>query len=81
MSVCRPVACELQVYSNDIVFGMRFYDVCDMNFGDEEAAVVCRQLGCNPVGAERRGQRDEFPGSSWLPFYRFLLFSIVLCLE
>ena len=75
MSVCRPVARELQVYSNDIVFGTRFYDICDMNFRDGKAAVVCCQLGCNPVGAERRaGQGYKFPGSSWLPFYRFLLF-------
>jgi hypothetical protein len=30
-----------------------FGQACDLNNGDNEAMVVCRMLGCDPIGAER----------------------------
>ena len=30
-----------------------FGQACDLDAGQNEAEVVCRQLGCNPVGARR----------------------------
>ncbi len=31
----------------------KFARACDRNAGDAEAQVICRQIGCNPVGAKR----------------------------
>ena len=39
---------ELQVSAT----GM-FAQACDLDAGDEEAQVICRELGCNPNGAKR----------------------------
>ena len=46
--------CEgaLEIYANGTL-GTSFSRVCDRSFGNVEAEVVCRQLGCNPAGASR----------------------------
>lgn len=44
---------EVQIYVTGLVTGTTFHSICDRNFGDEEAQVACRQVGCNPVGAVR----------------------------
>ena len=31
----------------------RFGVACDLDVGNNEAQVICRELGCNPVGATR----------------------------
>lgn len=31
----------------------RFGLACDLDVGNNEAQVICRELGCNPVGATR----------------------------
>ena len=31
----------------------QFAQACDLKAGDSEAMVACRQMGCNPEGAER----------------------------
>ena len=30
-----------------------FGQVCDLNAGNSQAQVICRELGCNPTGARR----------------------------
>ena len=51
------------IYANGTITGPAFHNICDREFGDEEAAVVCRQMGCNPVGARRTpaGRYNELP--------------------
>ncbi len=31
----------------------QFAQACDQNAGDAEVQVICRQIGCNPVGAKK----------------------------
>ena len=57
---------NLRIYRSSPNHGTQFADICDRNFGTEEAVVACRQLGCNPEGAMRIDAR-------WV---RFGLFSI-----
>ena len=48
--------CEgaVEIYGTGRTTGISsFGRLCDRYFGDREARVVCRQLGCNPVGARR----------------------------
>ena len=46
---------NLEIYLNGLTFGERWYQVCGRNVGDEEADVICRQLGC-PTGNAKREQ-------------------------
>ena len=46
---------NLQIYLNAIPYGERWYQVCGRNLGDDEAEVICRQLGC-PTGHTIRRQ-------------------------
>ena len=43
--------------SLEIYHRSRFVDVCDESFGVNEVEVLCRQLGCNPMGARRTTAR------------------------
>ena len=47
--------CEggLEIYTTAPSTGEGFHKICDANFGDEEAEVVCRQAGCNTARARR----------------------------
>ena len=47
--------CEggLEIYTTAPNTGEGFHKICDANFGDEEAKVVCRQAGCNTARARR----------------------------
>lgn len=45
----RPCEGNFEIYGSRQTYN----DLCDRNFGVEEAQVVCRQLGCNPVGARK----------------------------
>ena len=53
----------VEIYANGSTDGPGFRKICDGNFGDEEAQVVCRQAGCNPVGARKipAGRYSELP--------------------
>ena len=48
---------NLQVYSNDLIYGERWYQVCDRGMNDTEAKVICRQLGCPTTYATRTEAR------------------------
>ena len=46
---CQGLLIQRPLTSNDQRFGLS----CDLDAGNNEAQVVCRHIGCNPVGARR----------------------------
>ncbi|XP_043935787.1 deleted in malignant brain tumors 1 protein-like [Protopterus annectens] len=59
-----PHACAGRV---EIYYGNEWGTVCDYNWGMEEAAVVCRELGCgDPVSAQEGAHYGQGTGPVWL---------------
>lgn len=48
-----PSRCEGRLEVLQDRANAQFGQACDLNAGDTEAMVACRQLRCNPEGAER----------------------------
>ena len=43
---------ELRIGRVEVCLDGTYGTVCDMDFGEEEASVVCRQLGFSPYGMQ-----------------------------